>query len=113
MFISASNFIDRTDATAAGRHYGDIYALVVLVILAFLVYNDWVTLSPEQTMFVGAAVIVGFRTGAEFLLGMSWDHYEHHRTKLMRAGVDSQTAFETVRAADNSALVDSSSAPSE
>jgi hypothetical protein len=97
MPLSASKYIAREDAVTAGRHAGGAYALVILLVFAFMSYNDCLGLSSWQTMFVGAMVIVGCRVGMELWMGHHWDKCDRLRRHKMSQGVPSDVAFDEVR----------------
>lgn len=98
MFHSARSFIDREDAVTAGRHAGGAYALVILIVLAFMTMTDNIHFTGSQNLFLGAAIIIGLRVGMEMWAGHRWDHYEQKRQNIMRhEGVTWQDAFDRVR----------------
>jgi hypothetical protein len=98
MVLSAKDYIAREDAATAGRHAGGAYALVILLVLALMSWNGCLPLCPWKTLFLGGAVIIGFRVGMEMWMGHCWDHYEAKRQKMMQhEGATWHDAFERLR----------------
>jgi len=79
---------------------GGSYSLVILIVLAYMAWYDFLPTSGWGTMWLGAAVIIGLRMGCEHMFGSRWDAIERRRQQLVAEGAEYHQAVQQVQDVD-------------
>lgn len=97
MLLSAKKFLNRNDAANAGAQTGQAYAAIIILILIYASYQDYLPFCGYSTAVVCLVTYLGLRMGCEYYMGQRWDHFQRKRNALQAQGSSAVAAFEKVR----------------
>lgn len=97
MLLSARNFLNRNSAEHAGANAGQAYAVVIILVLWYLSSSGRLPFCGYTTGGLALLTFLGLRLGCEYYMGQRWDHFQHKRDALQRAGLTVVQAFEKIR----------------